>query len=66
MKKNKGWLFDIGWVVPLPRMPVTTRNMTFLGSGIPINLHLPLLLGGGTTQDIGDYTTQFYGDYNRP
>ena len=24
----------------------------FLGSGIPINLHLPQLLGGGTTQSI--------------
>ncbi len=35
----------ISWVVPLPRMPVTTRILIFLGSGIPINLHLPLLLG---------------------
>ena len=32
---------------PVPRMPVTTRITIFLGSGIPINLHLPLLLGGG-------------------
>ena len=44
----------IHWVVPLPRMPVTTRIITFLvgNPGIPINLHLPLLLGGGTTQMI--------------
>ena len=40
------------WVVPPPRMPVTTRITTFLGLGIPINLHLPQLLGGGTTQVI--------------
>ena len=32
---------------PPPRMPVTTRIITFLGSGIPINLHFPQLLGGG-------------------
>ena len=30
---------------------VSTRIITFLGSGIPINLHLRLLLGRGTTQD---------------
>ena len=37
---------NVPWVGPLPRMPVTTRNITFL-VGIPINLHLPLLLGKG-------------------
>ena len=35
------------WVVPLPRLLVTTRIISCLGSGIPINLHLPLLLGRG-------------------
>ena len=50
------------WVIPLPRMPVTTRTITCLVrySDIPINLHLPLLLGRGTTQDIYNiyiYTT---------
>ena len=40
----------ICWVVPLPRLLVTTRIISCLGSGIPINLHLPLLLGRGTTQ----------------
>ena len=40
-------------IIPLPRMPVITMIIIFLGSGIPINnLHLPLLLGGGTTQFI--------------
>ena len=41
---------DRSWVVPLPRMPVTTRMIIFY-QGIPINLHVSLLLGGGTTQD---------------
>ena len=34
---------------PPHRIPVTTRIITFLGSGIPINLHLPLLLWGATS-----------------
>ena len=42
----------IYWVWPPPRIPVTTRIVTFLGSGTPINLHLPLLLGGGHIQGI--------------
>ena len=52
----------VGWVVlsvgkytlgysPFP-VTVTTRIIPFLGTGIPINLHLPLLLGRGTTQNI--------------
>ncbi len=45
-------ILGIIWVVPLPRMPVTTRIMRVLESGIPINLHLPLLLGRGPTQGI--------------
>ena len=49
------------WVVPPPRIPVTTRNITFLGIGDPYKLSFPLLLGGGTTQVIlyynwGDFT----------
>ena len=31
---------------PRLRIPVTTRIVTFLGSGIPINCSLPLFLGG--------------------
>ena len=34
-----------------PRIPVTTRITIYL-YGIPIHLHLPLLLGGSTTQGI--------------
>ena len=36
--------WDIVWVVPLPRMPVTTRMKIFIFSfGDPnLNLHLPL------------------------
>ena len=52
-----GFLFNpnegnIPWVVPLPRIPVTTRIILFLVGDLNLNLHLPLLLGGGTTQDI--------------
>ena len=39
----------ITWVVPPPRMPVTTRIITFLVGNPELN---PLLLGGGTTQPI--------------
>ena len=35
------------WIYPPPRMPVTTWIITFLGSGVLINNHLWLLLGGG-------------------
>ena len=42
----------IPWVVPPPRMPVTTRIITFLVGDPELNLHLPQLLGGGTTQVI--------------
>ena len=45
---------NIPWVVPLPRMPVTTRIITFLVGNPNLNLHLPLLLGRGTTQNIAD------------
>ena len=37
---------------PCP-ITVTTRIIIFL-VGDPINLHLPLLLGGGTTQNISE------------
>ena len=40
----------ITWVVPLPRMPVTTRIVSCLVGNPNLNLHLPLLLGRGTTQ----------------
>ena len=43
------------WVVPLPRMPVTTRTTIFSVEDPELTLHLPLLLGGGTTQDICIY-----------
>ena len=33
----------------------STRIITFLGSGIPINLHFPVLLGGGHIQCIYIY-----------
>ena len=39
------------WVVPPPRIPVTTRIITFL-VGNPYKPSFPLLLGGGTTQKI--------------
>ena len=42
---------DTLWVVPLPRIPVTTRIIPCLVGNPELNLHLPLLLGGGTTQD---------------
>ncbi len=47
-------LYVIFWVVPLPRIPVTTRIIVFLVGDPNLNLHLPLLLGGGTTQVILD------------
>ena len=47
---------EIFWVVPLPRMQSSPPGLfhfyIFLGSGIPINLQLCLLLGGATTQEI--------------
>ena len=44
---------DLPWVWPLPRIPVTTRIMTLLGSGIPIiNLDLPLASWEGATPKI--------------
>ena len=42
---------NIYWVVRL-RSSHHQDYEIFLGSGIPINLDLPLLLGGGTTQNI--------------
>ena len=50
----------IPWVVPLPRIPVTTRIITFLVEDPKLNLHLPRLLGGGTTQGIPIYQS-FWG-----
>ena len=41
---------DIFWNYPPPRMPVTTRIVILLyifSRGIPINIHLWMLLGGG-------------------
>ena len=52
------WMLDgetlgISSVVPLPRIPVTTRIIIFLvGDPELKNLHLPLLLGGWTTQNM--------------
>ena len=43
---------SILWVVPLPRIPVTTRIDIFLVGDPNLNLHFPQLLGGGTTQSI--------------
>ena len=48
--KKIAW--HIPWVVPPPRIPVTTRITMFLVGDPELNLHLPLLLGGGTTQHI--------------
>ena len=48
----------MSWVWPPPRMPVTTGIIIYLGSGIPINLHLALLLGGGHTQNMSGNTKQ--------
>ena len=45
---------DLHWVVPPPRMPVTTRIVMFL-VGDPYKPSFPLLLGGGTTQDLHVY-----------
>ena len=42
------------WYTPYP-LTVTTRIITFCGSGIPINLDLPLLLGAGGV--VPNYTT---------
>ena len=42
----------ICWIVPPPRMPVITRIITFLVGDPNLNLHLPPLLAGGTTQPI--------------
>ncbi len=51
------WL--LGVVVPLPRMlarsPPRMTAYMFMVLGILINLHFPLLLGGGTTQVIAIY-----------
>ena len=47
--------FGMAWVVPPPRMPVTSRIITFLGSGIPnLNLHLPRLHPGRGGQPISN------------
>ena len=45
------WEWKITWVVPPPRMPVTTRIIPFL-VGNPYKPSFPLLLGEGTTQKI--------------
>ena len=42
------------WYGPLP-VTVTTRIITCLGSGIPINLHFSLLQGGGHIQYVYIY-----------
>ena len=38
--------WDIGWVVPPPRMPVTTRTITFL-VGDPYKLSFATVTGKG-------------------
>ena len=42
-------MLKVSWVIPLPRNKHHQDDITCLGSGIPINLHLPLLLGRETT-----------------
>ena len=42
----------ISWVVPPLPVTVTTGTIIFLVGDPNLNLHLPLLLGGGTTQAI--------------
>ncbi len=52
--KNKIFLGECWryiWYGPLP-VTVTSRIITCLGSGISINLHFPLLEGGGHIQEI--------------
>ena len=39
-------------VVPWPKMPVSARIVIFLVVDPELNLHLPLLRGGGTTQGL--------------
>ena len=46
-----GYIY-IYWVWPPPRIPVTTRIITCLVGDPNLNLHFPLLLGGGHIQDI--------------
>ena len=42
----------LSWVVPPPRMTVTTRITIFLVGNTNLNRSLPLLLGGGTTRGL--------------
>ena len=51
---NRRYWIGIGipWVWPPPSNSDHQDYETYLGSGIPINLHFPLLLGGGRTTDI--------------
>ena len=53
-ERNLGWLIYIYIYIGLSPLPVivTTRIITFLVGNPELNLHLPLLLGGGTTQYI--------------
>ena len=44
------------WLFPRP-VTVTTRIITYLVGDSNLNLHLPLLLGGGHTQCIPNYST---------
>ena len=48
---------------PFPSISHHLDDMTFLGLAIPMNLHLPLLLGRGTTQYIGNCTPDFSDEY---
>jgi len=43
--KKAGWCDPVGYIT-WDAMPVTTRVITFFGSGILINLHLPLPIRG--------------------
>ena len=47
-----GFREGIHWVWPLPRIPVTTRIITFLVGNPDLNLYLPLLLGRGKTPKV--------------
>ena len=44
-----------GWDASPPRIPIITQILTFLGAGIPINLHFSLLPGGGSNNNLCIY-----------
>ena len=52
LKLKQNNTVTIHWVWPPHRIPVTTRIITFLVGDPNLNLHFPLLLGGGHIQTI--------------